>query len=184
MKKKQKNVDKWWGKVLNCVKRGGKVSSKDALPNNTDAAAGGFVSHFRHSLDPKKRLTIPAEWRDQAGPLKRLYVLPGLNGDKCLYIYPAAEMAHRLAKFRQIGIADRRARVLARVLAANSELLEWDTQGRIRIKDDLLAQAGITEQVELIGAFDHFEAWDPEAWRAASAVGDATIEDALRYVDL
>ncbi|MGI6086403.1 MAG: division/cell wall cluster transcriptional repressor MraZ [Kiritimatiellia bacterium] len=154
------------------------------MPNNIDAMAGGFVSRFRHSLDPKKRLTIPAEWREQVGPLKRLYVLPGLNDDKCLYIYPAAEMAHRLAKFRQIGIADRRARVLARVLAANSELLEWDTQGRIRIKDDLLEQAGISNQVELIGAFDHFEAWNPEAWQVAGAVGDATIEEALRYVDL
>jgi len=160
------------------------VNQKDTLPGRSELAAGGFVSRFLHSLDPKKRLTIPAEWREQVGALKRLYVLPGLNGDKCLYVYPAAEMAHRLEKFRQIGIADRRARVLARVLAASSELLEWDTQGRIRIKDDLLAQAGISEQVELIGAFDHFEAWSPEAWRAASAVGDATLEDALRYVDL
>lgn len=154
------------------------------VTNNIGALAGGFVSRFRHSLDPKKRLTIPSEWREQVGPLKRLYVLPGLSGDKCLYIYPAAEMGHHLLKFRQRGIGDRQARVLARVLGANSELLEWDTQGRIRIKDDLLEQAGISDQVELIGAFDHFEAWSPEAWQEASSVGDATIEEALRYVDL
>ena len=151
--------------------------------NSTDMMAGGFVSRFLHSLDPKKRLTIPAEWREQIGALKRIYVLPGLGGDKCLYVYPAVEMGRRLEKFRQISIADRRARTLARVLAANSELLEWDTQGRIRIKDDLLVHAAIGEQVEMIGAFDHFEIWNPDAWRTAGAVEETTIEDALRYVD-
>lgn len=155
----------------------------ESANNQTNASVGGFVSRFLHSLDPKKRLTIPAEWREQIGALRRLYVLPGLSGDKCLYVYPAAEMTRRLEKFRQIGIADRRARMLARVLAASSEFLEWDTQGRIRIKDDLLRQADISDQVEMIGAFDHFELWNPEAWRAVSEVEDATIEDALRYVD-
>ncbi|MCA1808956.1 MAG: division/cell wall cluster transcriptional repressor MraZ, partial [Lentisphaerae bacterium] len=102
---------------------------------------------------------------------------------KCLYVYPAVEMARRLEKFRQMGIADRRARTLARVLAASSELLEWDSQGRIRVKDELLQKAEIVEQAEMVGAFDHFEIWNPAAWRTASSVEDATIEDALRYVD-
>ncbi|MFN2352007.1 MAG: division/cell wall cluster transcriptional repressor MraZ [Kiritimatiellia bacterium] len=158
------------------------MSQKDAI-ENAGLAAGGFVSRFLHSLDPKKRLTIPAEWREQIGPLKRLYILPGLSGDKCLYVYPAVEMARRLEKFRQMGIADRRARTLARVLAASSELLEWDSQGRIRVKDELLQKAEIVEQAEMVGAFDHFEIWNPAAWRTASSVEDATIEDALRYVD-
>ncbi len=169
--------------MLNCVTKRGKVNKEGILSGSEEMAVGGFVSRYLHSLDPKKRLTIPAEWREQVGSLKRLYVLPGLNDDQCLYIYPAAEMSRRLEKFRQIGIADRRARVLARVLAASSELLTWDTQGRIRIKDSLLEKAGISNQVELIGAFDHFEAWDPEAWKTAGAVTDATLEDALKYVD-
>ena len=30
----------------------------------------GLVDTFRHSLDEKKRLTIPSEWRDALGKLK------------------------------------------------------------------------------------------------------------------
>lgn len=69
---------------------------------------GGFASNFLHSLDPKKRLTIPAVWREQVGEPKSLYVLPGLSDETCLYVYPAREMARRLEKFRKISITDKR----------------------------------------------------------------------------
>ena len=40
---------------------------------------GIFVGRFTHSLDPKKRLTIPAVWRAQVGTPKSLYVLPDFH---------------------------------------------------------------------------------------------------------
>ena len=45
--------------------------------------AGAFVGNYTHSLDGKKRVTIPADWRDAAGN-PTLFVLPGVNF-KCLY---------------------------------------------------------------------------------------------------
>jgi MraZ protein len=148
------------------------------------AAGGGFASNFAHSLDPKKRLTIPAVWRDQVGEPKSLYVLPGLNKEKCLYVYPAREITRRLEKFRKISIGDPKARMFARLLASNSDLLAWDSQGRIRIKDELLSYAGITSRVKLIGAWDRFEIWSPEAWKeATAAIDQAAMDDAVKYVD-
>lgn len=144
---------------------------------------GGFASNFIHSLDPKKRLTIPAIWRDQVGEPKSLYVLPGLSNEKCLYVYPAQEMARRLEKFRKIGIGDKKARMFARMLASNSDLVAWDAQGRIRIKDELLAYAGIISSVKFVGAWDRFEVWAPEEYeKAVSSIDQATMEDAVRYV--
>ena len=159
------------------------MEQKDTTMTENKALRGGFVGHFRHSLDPKKRLTIPSEWRDQVGVPESLYILPGLHDEKCLLVYPASEMAQRFEKFRKIGVGDKKARAFARVLASRSDLVSLDSQGRIRIKDELLDYAGLTNQVELAGAWDRFELWNPEEWKAAAAMDNASMEDAVRYVD-
>ena len=62
--------------------------------------------------------------------------------------------------------------------------MAWDSQGRIRIKDELLACAKIADQVKLVGAFDRFELWSPELWKQATESIDATtMDEAVRYLD-
>lgn len=151
--------------------------------DNGISVNGGFVGHFFHALDPKKRLTIPSEWRERLVGPPNLYVIPGLGGEKCLYVYPATEMEPRLAKLQKVGIGDKKARIFARALASRSDLVSFDSQGRIRIKDELLDYAALTSQVELVGLFNHFELWNPEQRKSAGLVDDATMEDAVRYVD-
>lgn len=146
--------------------------------------SGGFASSFLHALDPKKRLTIPSIWRAEVGAPKSLYVLPGLKNEKCLYVYPAREMAKRLDKFRKIGIGDIKARLFARILASSSDLVTWDSQGRIRIKDELLALAHLADQVKLVGAWDRFELWNPEIYKQTlEAIDPATLDEAVQYLD-
>ena len=160
------------------VTKGGNVEEISSVGVN-----GGFVGHFVHSLDPKKRLTIPSEWRERLIGSPSLYVLPSLGGEKCLYVYPASEMAPRLQKLQKTGIGDKRARLFARALASRSDLVSFDSQGRIRIKDELLDYAALSSQVELVGLFNHFELWNPDRRKAVGAIDEATMEDALRYVD-
>ena len=127
---------------------------------------GVFVGHFTHSLDPKKRLTIPADWRELSGAQKRLFVLPGIDA-KCLCVYPASEMAHRLERLRALSIAAGK-KQFARALGSRSDWAAWDSQGRIRVKDELLAYAGLENQVELVGTFEGFELWSPDNWKIES----------------
>ena len=141
----------------------------------------GFVSSYTHSLDPKRRLTIPAEWRAQIGDPRSLYVLPGIH-EECLCVFPAHEMLRRLERMRRHSIADQRARSFARVLASQSDLVSWDNQGRIRIKDQLLDYAHLTDQVVLVGAFDSFELWNPEAAKKAGSLDPARLQEAAQYV--
>ena len=144
-------------------------------------ALGMFVGEFRHALDPKKRLTIPSEWRSQVGDTKSLYVLPDIH-EPCLRVFPAGEIMQRLDAMRRHSIADRKARQFARALASRSDLVSWDAQGRIRIKDDLLSHAGIVDQVVLVGAFDSFELWSPEQLDEAGGLDRTDLQDAARYV--
>ncbi len=150
-------------------------------------AAGGtespgvFVGTYEHALDAKKRFSIPSVWREVAGE-PRLLVLPGVNV-KCLCVYPARELPRRLERLRNLSIADRQGRQFARSLASRADQVTWDAQGRIRIQDELMAEAGLTDRVVLAGTFDGFELWSPKEWKRQRAVLDQSgLEKAARYV--
>ncbi len=158
------------------------MENKDIAGPGEAAAAGVFVNIYTHSLDSKKRLTIPSDWRELAGVPKRLFVLQGIN-EKCLCVYPAREMTRRLERLRNLSIADDKGRQFARTLASRADLVPWDSQGRIRIKDDLLDYANLVNQVVLVGTFDGFELWNPDLWKQQSGSMDLPrLGDAARYV--
>ena len=142
---------------------------------------GVFVGSFTHSLDPKKRLTIPSEWREQVGTPGGLYVLPGID-KRCLYVFPAREMVKRLQRLMNHPVTDSRARQFSRALASKSQVVPWDAQGRIRVKDELLDWAQVTAQVLMVGVFGSFEVWSPELWQEAGIPAEASLADAAQYV--
>jgi MraZ protein len=167
--------------VLNGVKKGHEVAEDTPILENEIRGQGIFVSEYVHSLDPKKRITIPSEWRAQVGVPRSLYVVPDTSR-KCLCVFTAAEMVHRLEKIRHHSMSDTKARDFARALASKSELLAWDTQGRIRIKDELLTFAELVNEVALVGAFDCFELWNPPNLKEAGGVDRASVQEAAKYV--
>lgn len=141
---------------------------------------GGFVNRFTHSLDPKKRITIPAKWRELIGKPAGVYVIPDMEA-KCLVVLPAKEMARRIEKFRQHTFSDTKARQFARTLASQSDYAEWDVQGRVRINDTLLDFAGLTNDVMLVGALHCFEIWNPDQFGTSGGLGQETLLDAARH---
>ncbi len=143
---------------------------------------GMFVGDFLHSLDPKKRLTIPAVWRSQVGQPESLFVLPDFH-EKCLNVFPASEMARKLDKIRRHSMADRKAMEFARTLGSSADLVSWDSQGRIRIKDKLLKFAGISDHVQMMGALDKFQLWNPDLREESGEVDQAKLVEAGLYVD-
>lgn len=160
------------------------MEANDILMGGELGIENVFVDTFRHSLDAKKRLTIPSEWRALVGKPERLFVLPSTN-DPCLSVFPAREMARRLKKLQELSIVDAATQDQARTLAAHANLVPWDAQGRIRIKDDLLAYAGLEGEVVLVGVFTRFELWSPKAWEQKQpALSQPLLGDAARSVGL
>ncbi len=144
----------------------------------------GFVDTFRHNLDNKKRLTIPSEWRALVGKPERLFILPSTN-DPCLCAYPPRDMARRLQKLQELSIVDVDAQNNMRTLAANANLVPWDAQGRIRVKDSLLEYAGLDGEVILVGVFTRFELWSPERWQEKQpGLSQQLLGEAARSVGL
>ena len=142
---------------------------------------GAFVGLFEHALDPKRRFTIPAGWRDRIRGPRSLYVLPDVD-TRSLCVFPASEMTRRLETVGHHSIIDQKARQFTRLLASRADLVDWDTQGRIRVKDALLDYAGIKDHVTLVGNFRFFELWNPDILKRSGVLEQTDVKEAVRHV--
>lgn len=137
-----------------------------------------FVGSFHHSLDPKRRLIIPSGWRVLAGEPPRLYAFPHPDS-KCLYLYTLAELNRRLRALREQGGADESAQKAIRSMTASADALAIDTQGRVRIKDELLAHAEVKSRVVLVGTLTRIELWSEENFDMALPADSGMAEAAF-----
>ncbi len=125
-----------------------------------------FVGSFHHSLDPKRRLIVPSMWRALLGDPARLYIFPHPDR-KCLYLYTLSEMNRRLAQLREAGSVDEVDEQAVRAMTASADALLTDAQGRVRIKDELLAHAEVKSKVVLVGTLTRIELWSEEQFDMA-----------------
>ena len=95
---------------------------------------------FRHSIDTKGRLFIPARLRDELG--EHFTVTRGL--DKCLAIYPEAEWNVLEERIRNLPMS--KARDLQRFFFSSAFDAELDSQGRILLPAVLRTYAGLTKR--------------------------------------
>ncbi|MCC5843461.1 MAG: hypothetical protein JJU05_04340 [Verrucomicrobia bacterium] len=149
------------------------------------ASAGGgsapFMGKHVHSLDPKKRLTIPSVWRDVVGEAKSLYLMPGIDRP-CLMLLPPSVMAQLMQRMEGMHLSDPEEMELMLTVASESDHLSFDAQGRVRVNDEHLGFAGLEGEVVLAGAFNRIELWNPEAWaaRKKSSSGLSTAAKSLK----
>ncbi len=113
---------------------------------------------YKHSIDAKGRLAIPAKLREELG--EHFTVTKGLDG--CLAAYPEAEWEGLEQRIRSMPMS--KARDLQRFFFSAAFDAELDSQGRILLPANLRKYAGLTKETVVIGAFNHAEIWDAEKW--------------------
>ncbi len=136
---------------------------------------GLFVGSFHHALDSKRRLIIPSPWRAMMSENLRLYVFPHPDC-KCLYLYTLEEMNRRLRQLRAAGTVDGKDQQAIRATTASADALAVDSQGRVRIKDELLAHAEVNNKVVLVGTLTRIELWGEEAFDLALPTDSTRME--------
>ncbi len=151
---------------------------KQSVAESTVVSTGGFVGRYDHALDPKKRFTIPSEWRNLMGNPEFVYVMPDPE-KRCVNIIPAVEMESRLAKLRERALFDPALAPVLERIGANSEMPSLDVQGRIRISDKLLQFANLTTTVAMVGAVRMIKLWDPAALEPADKIDQIGLREAL-----
>ncbi len=145
------------------------------------AVSGVLVGRFDHALDPKRRFTIPSEWRSLMGNPTYVYVMPDPK-ERCLDLIPAAEMEVRLNALREKALFDPALNRALQIIGASSEQLALDIQGRIRVCDKLLQFANLTTTVAMVGSVRMIKLWSPEKLPPEDKVEQKSLAAALEEV--
>jgi MraZ protein len=128
-----------------------------------------FTGEYRHSVDEKGRVAVPAKFRVQLDG--GAYVARWL--DACLAIFPRSAWDELAGKVGGLPIGDANARTFSRTLFASAYEVEPDRQGRIVLPASLREAAGLTTDAVVVGARDHAEIWAPERWDSYRRAMDA-----------
>lgn len=124
-----------------------------------------FTGEYRHSIDGKGRLAVPARFRAslEAGAFVSRWI------DGCLAIFPREawdELAQRVAS---LPFSDAGARTFSRFVFSGAFEVELDSQGRALVPAGLREFAALEGEAVVVGARDHIELWNPDRWVTYSA---------------
>ena len=122
-----------------------------------------FFGSYRHTLDSKKRVIVPARLREALGQETEglvFYITPGM--DKCLYLYPEPAFNEFTQELGFGLLIDKKRRETFRAFFANSARRVCDKQGRVQIPEELLEYAGLRGEVVFLGFKDRIELWDKD----------------------
>lgn len=120
------------------------------------------MGEYRHAMDEKGRLTIPAKFREELG--ERFVLTRGL--DQCLFVYPMEEWKNLEGKLKGLPFTKADARAFSRFFFSGAVECELDKQGRVNIPSTLLSFARIEKECVIIGVSNRVEIWSEAGWNA------------------
>ena len=119
-----------------------------------------FLGEYKHSIDEKSRLTVPARYRlllAEGG-----YITQGFDHNLMVLRAPTFEAMTR--RLTQMSFTNSSVRELSRVLFSRAERVEPDSSGRILIPQFLRERVNLDGEVMVVGAGSYFEIWAPDLW--------------------
>ena len=136
-----------------------------------------FYGEFKHTLDRKQRIIIPAKFREALKEhyVERFFITRGL--DKCLFMFAEDEWKVQEQKFKSLSFTKAESRKFNRLYFSGASEMIPDKQGRILIPDYLRGYAEIKKEVYVIGVSNRIEIWSQQLWEEYYAKSKDTFED-------
>lgn len=119
-----------------------------------------LIGEHLHTLDPKKRLSLPAKFRKELG--KTVVITKGL--DNCLFVYSGKEWKKFTEQLNGLSMGQSDTRAFSRYFLGKAAEVDIDSAGRILIPDHLKESAHLQTKVIVTGIGSRVELWDEEAW--------------------
>jgi MraZ protein len=142
--------------------------------------AFGFNGQYRHALDEKGRLSVPALFRrDTAGNAISRYKLT-VGFEDSLFLFPLEYwQAVVEPQLLELSVMEREARMVTRMFLARAADCEPDKQGRIVVPAPLREFAGLEPEkdVIVIGMYNRVELWNVDRWLAYEQAAEAAFEE-------
>jgi MraZ protein len=135
---------------------------------------------YRHNLDGKRRVSIPARLR---GSVKRFVLAQGLK--ECLSLYTEDAWKRLLSKLQDLPVSNKaQARAFKRLLISGAMSADVDGQGRLLVPDSLGRYAGIEKDVMVLGMETHIELWAFEKWTQYRRRAEQDARSIAEQIDL
>ena len=119
-----------------------------------------FTGEYRHTVDDKGRIAVPAKFRVQlgAGAVVSRWL------DACLAIHTQQGWDELAGKVAALPITDPNARRFQRLIFAGAAEVELDRQGRVLLPAYLRDHIALGTDAVVVGSRDHAEIWVPTTW--------------------
>jgi len=141
-----------------------------------------YAGQFRHFIDEKNRITIPARWR--RGAAEEFILLPEANYQFLLVM--SAEEFSRMSSAAESdpNVSARDRRVFLRQLHSRAQHGGADRQGRLVLPDELCKKIGLKAEVALVGGRGRFEIWNLQRWKKAHEEETPTYQHVANVIGL
>ena len=139
-----------------------------------------FSGEFKHTLDVKNRLFIPAKHREELG---ESFMVAKSIRENCLKVYSMAEWEDYISPI--LKMERKASEAILRALHRDAAQVSPDAQGRIVIPAALVEYAGIAKTAVVVGCGKYAEIWSEENYEAMVAQENiADIKDLLESYGL
>ena len=119
-----------------------------------------LIGEYKHTIDPKKRLSMPAKFRKELG--KGAVITRGL--DNCLFVFPSAYWQQLAERLGNMPLVQQDSRAFARLLLSGAMEVDFDSLGRILIPEYLKSYASLEKTVVVAGLYNRLEIWNENRW--------------------
>jgi len=141
-----------------------------------------YAGEFRHTVDPKHRVTIPSRWRGEAGD--EFFAVPDPAGNFLMILPPVEFDRVKTDVEANPAIAPADRRKFIRRFYALAQLVSVDKQGRVLLPEECCRRLGLDGEVVLIGSHSRMEIWNLQRWTAATAEEDEVFRRVAGEVGL
>ncbi len=127
-----------------------------------------FIGEFTHTLDDKKRLSLPSKFRKELG--KTVIITHGL--DNCLFMFTLPQWNKIAEQLGNTSLGNADSRGFNRIMLAGAVELEVDTAGRVLIPDFLRQYIGVNgtdeknSKLVFAGVHTRIEIWEEKKWKS------------------
>jgi MraZ protein len=116
-----------------------------------------LLGEYRHSIDAKGRVSLPARFRASLGAT----VVVGKGFGRELVVYTPDGYEAFLGKLLALDGVKNKVRDAKRYFTANAHVVDVDKSGRVNLPATLATWAGLEGEAVVIGGGDHAEIWSP-----------------------
>lgn len=120
-----------------------------------------FLGEYQPNITEGNRIALPKKLREQ---IVGEEIILSKGFEKCVFLYDRGDWAQEWQKQAVNPITDSKTRELKRYVFSGAVDATVDEQGRFVVPQSLRSYAGLEKDVVVIGAGDHIELWDGEAW--------------------